>query len=222
MNKSIICLLLIVGTFSNGIHAQRIFEAGLKPTELAFLNFETNLAIGNKKARYGIILGYRPSTQDSGLVKSGGSGMHGGYGHNYLNRLYRGYTFGIYQKTYLNGTLDFFIETDLFYRNWNFKNKPAEFRNAEGYEFNGVRTESQDVYGLKLVAGKTFMLTSKPRKANMYLDAFIGAGFRYQEMTYETFNGFVGETYYSYKMDRFYYSWPTPQLGVKIGWLIEG
>lgn len=199
--------------------AQQVIEFGIKPTEFAFLNFETNFAIGNKNTRYGVFLSYRPSTQDSGLVRSGGSGAAGGYGQPHYNKLYTSYTLGLYQKTYINKALDIFIETDIFYRNWSFEKKPAEFDNVEGYRFKGLRTENVDVYGLKLLLGKTLLLTRKEKMLKPYLDVYIGAGIRYKEETYETFNGYVGNTYYVYKKDKFYYTRPTPQLGVKLGLL---
>lgn len=205
-------------TFLQG-KAQRVYETGIKPTEFVFLNFETNFAIGNKKTRYGIFLSYRPSTQDAGLVKGVGTGATGGYGQPHFNKLYSSYTLGLYQKTYLNKALDLFLETDIFYRNWNFEKKSAEYRNVESYRFKGLRTENVDVYGLKLLFGKTLLLTQKEKKFKPYLDVFIGAGIRYKEETYETFNGYVYDTYYDYKKDKFYYTWPTPQLGVKLGLL---
>jgi hypothetical protein len=219
MRRPLIFTLTICGlTFLQG-KAQRVIEFGIKPTEFAFLNFETNFAIGNKKTRYGIILSYRPSTQDSGLVKSGGSGAAGGYGHPHYNKLYTSYTFGLYQKTYLNKASDLFLETDLLYRNWSFEKKQAEFDNVEGYRFKGLRTENVDVYCLKLLLGKTLLLTRKKKKFTPYLDVYIGAGIRYKEETYETFNGYVYDTYYNYRKDKFYYTWPTPQLGLKLGLL---
>ena len=196
---------------------QPVIEFGIKPTEIAFLNFETNFAIGNDKHRYGLILSFRPSTQDSGLIKGAGSGAAGGYGHAHYNRLYTSYTLGCYQKHYFRKADDIFFETDIFYRNWNFKNKPAEFTNAEGYRFKGVRTENVNVYALKLLIGKTLFLSRSRHRFSTFLDYYIGAGIRYKEETYETFNGFVNDIYYTYWKDRFNHIWVTPQLGIKLG-----
>jgi hypothetical protein len=221
MKRTMLTLTICSLTFLQG-KAQQVIEFGIKPTEFAFLNFETNFAIGNKKARYGIFLSYRPSTQDSGLVRSGGSGAAGGYGHRYLNRLYTSYTLGVYNKAYVNKALTVFIEMDIFYRNWQFDRKPAEFNGSEKTRFNfkGIRTENVDVYGLKLLFGKTFLIANTKGKGfKPFLDVYAGAGIRYQEETFETFNGYVGDTFYAYKKDRFYHVWPTPQLGVKLGLL---
>jgi hypothetical protein len=216
MKKYVFFILITCCFFFLQGKAQRVVEFGVKPTELTFLNVETNFALGTPKTRYGIILAYRPSTKDSGLIKSGGTGAAGGYGQPHYNKLYTSYTLGLYQKTYLNKALDFFIETDVFYRNWSFKKKQAEYRTVEGYNFKGLRTENVDVYCLKVLIGKTF-LSRKEKKFKTYWDIYAGAGIRYKEETYETFNGYLGDVFFTYKKDKFYYTWPSPQLGVKLG-----
>ncbi|OQP63102.1 hypothetical protein A3860_03770 [Niastella vici] len=217
--RFVLLVTICIFIFLEG-RSQRVMEFGIKPTEAAFLNFEANAAIGNKKTRYGILLSYRPSTQDSGRVNSGGSGAAGGYGHRYLNKLYKSYTIGFYQKTYVNKALDTYLEADVFYRNWRFKNKHASFQDVEGYNFQGLRTENVDVYCLKLLIGQTIFLTPATRKVRLYLDVYGGLGYRYQEETYETFDGYVNDDYYSYKKDKFNYRRITPQGGVKFGLMI--
>ena len=215
----IIAFIVLIALAAN---CQKVVEVSIKPMELLFLNFETHIGIGTAKTRYGLLLSFRPSTQDSGLAKSGGTGAAGGYGYRYNNRLYRAYTVGLYNKVYINKALDVFLETDIFYRNWHFDKKPAEYRNVEKtmQEFKGVRTENVDVYCLKLLVGQTLPFKTKREvKFKPYADVYIGAGIRYQKETYETFNGTVGGTFYAYKKDRSHYVWPTPQLGVKVGLL---
>lgn len=173
-------------------NSQRVIELNIKPPEFAFLNVETQIGIGTPKARYGLLLSYRPSTQDSGLAKSVGTGAADGYGHGVANRLCRAYTAGLYNKTNISKTLTTFLETDIFYRNRHFDKKQAEYHNAEktAQDFNGIRTENVDVYCLKLLLGKTRLFKpTKEKKTKLYVDAYIGAGIRYQEETYETFNG---------------------------------
>lgn len=214
-------LFVIIMSFSF-LHArsQRVIEIGIKPTEAAFLNFEANAGIGNKKARYGIFLSYRPATQSSGKVDGFGSGSAGGYGHNHFNKLYNSYTVGLYQKTYVNKELTTFLEADVFYRNWSFKNKQALFDNAEGYRFDGTRTENVDVYGLKLLIGETIFLTPKKRKRRFYLDVYGGLGIRHKKETYETFDGYVRDDYYAYKKEEFKSTPIGIQGGVKLGLLL--
>lgn len=219
MNRYLILTIAFLNLIFLQGKSQPVIEFGIKPTEFALLNFETNFAIGSKKTRYGIILSYRPATRDSGLIKDIGSGAAGGYGQNHFNKLYTSYTLGLYHKTYLNKKLNLFLEPDIFYRNWKFEKKPAEYHNAEGYRFKGLRTENVDVFCLKILFGKTFLLSHKEKKFKPFIDIYAGAGIRYKTETYETFNGYVYDVFYTYKKDRFYYTWPSAQLGVKLGLL---
>jgi hypothetical protein len=208
--------LLLLFVFKS--QSQRVIEFGIKPTEWAFRNFEAYAGTGTKNLRYGLILSFRPATKNSGTVPSGGSGMAGGYGHRYLNRLYTSYTLGVYHKRYIGATKTGFIEADIFYRNWHFSHKQARF-DEDKYSFDGERTERINVYGLKLLAGQTFMLSKRAAGYNLYLDIYLGAGIRYQDGTYETFNGLVNEIYYDYKKEHISKLWPTPQFGIKVGLL---
>jgi hypothetical protein len=221
MKQFIFCFLFLA--FQNTFHAQaqRTLEVAVKPLEFALLNFEMNVAIGNERARYGVYFGYRPGTQESGAVTTVGHGAYGGYGSsNAFNRMYDSYTIGLYQKTYLLKKQKIYAELDVYYRNWSFKDKHASFENVEGYSFDGIRTEHIDVYGLKLVGGKTIYLTRKDKKIKPYIDVYVGLCFRHQEHTYETQDGTVNDTYYIYKKDHFSYNYPTPQAGLKLGFMI--
>jgi hypothetical protein len=214
-------LLVIVLSFSfQHAISQRVVEIGVKPTEAAFLNFEANAGIGNKKARYGIFLSYRPDTQNSGEIKSRGTGAAGGYGKPHYNKLYSSYTVGLYHKRYLNKYSTTFLEADVFYRNWSFKNKQASFEDGRGYWFDGTRTENIDVYGLKLLLGETIFLSPKKHKRRFYLDVYGGLGVRHRKETYETFDGYVNDVFYTYKKDVFSNTPIGIQGGVKLGLLI--
>jgi hypothetical protein len=198
---------------------QQMLDVNIKPTECAFLNFETHIGIGSAAHRYGLILAYRTSTQSSGQAESiVGAGAD--YGRRCFNNLYDGYTLGLYDKRYLNKETGFFLEADAFYRNWHFNKKQAEYDNVERamHSFNGVRTENVDVYCLKLLVGKTLApKAKKERKIIPYLDIYGGLGVRYQVETYETFNGTAGGSFYTYHKDQYNHFWPTPQFGITLG-----
>jgi len=223
--KTFIFSLLFFTLFNSfQIKAQRTLEVAVKPLEFALLNFEVNVAAGNERARYGVYFGYRPSTQESGSISTQGHGMFGGYGsQNAFNRMYTSYTIGIYQKTYLLKKQKIYAELDVYYRNWNFKDKYAS-HDGERYSFEGVRSENVNVYGLKLVGGKTIYLTKKDKQVKPYIDLYVGLGFRHQDITYETKNGTVNDIndglYYEYKKEHFSYNYPTPQAGIKLGMMI--
>lgn len=221
MKKYIFGLLLFSFLNTTESKAQRTVEIAVKPLEFALLNFELNVAVGNERLRTGVYFGYRPSTQESGELSTMGHGMYGGYGSsNAFNRMYNAYTIGVYQKVYILKKQKIYAELDVYYRNWNFKDKHASFDNVEGYSFEGTRTENVNVYGLKLVGGKTIYLTKKDKKLKPYIDVYAGLGFRHRDETYETRNGTVNETYYEYKKDHFSYNYPTPQFGFRLGVMI--
>lgn len=222
MTKPLFFLLASLVVLSSQLYGQRVAELRLSTTELAFLHLETQVGIGTKKNRFGLLISFRPSTQDSGRVRSGGSGAAGGYGHRYVNRLYTAYTIGLYHKLHFGEEMAFFFETDVFYRNWHFDKKWAEYHDAEkeAHSFKGVRTENVDVYGLKLLLGKAVDIgRAKRRKFQPSLDVYAGLGVRYQEETFETFNGLVGGTFYPYRIDHKHHVWPSPHLGLRFSLL---
>jgi hypothetical protein len=217
--KYFIALLVILTLDSFIVNSQTRFELGIKPTQFLFKDFEGNFAIDYKRTLVGVILSYRPATQDSGEVKGGGSGTAGGYDlQNMYNNIYRAYTAGLYQKTYFTRDTRFFFETDLFYRNWNFKNKPAEYRNVEAYRFKGMRTENVNVYGLKLLVGQTFKF-NRNNKLKPFIDLYTGLGIRYKQSVYITTKGFIYDIYFDYKKDVFNAILPSFHFGIKAGLL---
>jgi hypothetical protein len=193
-------------------------ELSIKPSEIIFLNFETHIGIGSPKFQYGLLLSYRPSTQDSGVALKAGAGQS--YGQRCQNRLYTSYTIGLYDKFYVNKSMKFFIQNEVFYRDWFFNKKYAEYSNVEKTleEYKGLRTENINVYCLKALLGYTVLFKAKQeRKIKFYMDLFAGIGIRDQEGTYETYNGTVANVYYTYKKDKDHYVWVTPQFGINIG-----
>ena len=198
------------------VHAQKTWEAAIKPSQIIFNDLELNVGLGNHKHFTGLILSYRPSTKDSGKIKGGAAAFEGGYTlQNMYNRLYRAYTVGLYRKSRFPGR-KIFLETDLFYRNWSFQNKPAEYQDIEGYRFNGNRTENVDVIALKLLFGNTFpILPSRP--SHLFIDIFSGVGVRYKKSVYETREGTVFDIYYDYKKDIFREVLPSLHFGIRAG-----
>lgn len=195
-------------------NAQNHLEINIKPTELIFQNIEWNLGFGNSAYSIGAILGYRPSTQNSGLVKSPVSGLGGSYGNQHFNRLYNAYTLGLYYKKYFSNI--FFLEGNYFYRHWYFNNKKASFDNDEGYRFDATRTEKVNVHCFKVLIGITTRQKTENR-TKFYYDLFLGLGIREITRDYKTFHGTVKDVYYDYLHEQRISQWITPQLGLKIG-----
>ncbi len=199
------------------VAGQGKIEISIKPTQLFYIDIETHIGIKKSRSVTGLILAYRPSTKDSGKIKAGGSGMAGGYQlQNIFNRLYTGFTTGLFKKFYVDKKTTSFLETDLFYRNWKFNNKNASYNNVEGYRFNGHRTENVNVYCLKLLAGRTVLL-SKSKKVKPFIDFYTGLGIRYKLSNYKTQPGYVYDIYYDYKTDAFKELLPSFQAGLTFG-----
>lgn len=195
---------------------QARFRIMTTPTEFIGLNFPLTIEKIVGRHAFALTLAYRPSTQSSGEVQ-GGKGSMGGYDiQNFTNYLYNAVTIGIGTKYYIPQWYNFFFETDVFYRHWWFDDKYASYPNVEGYRFNGRRTESQNVYGIKLLGGRSFEIKSNSR-IKFVVDIYAGLGLRYRTHVYETFDGTVNDTYYLYLKETGNDFYPTPQFGLKVG-----
>ena len=169
------------------------------------------------RSTLGFTIAYRPSTQNSGTIKSYGHGLAGAYLYqNFNNNLYNAVTVGVNSKCFIIKKYNLFIEAHLFYRYWWFKNKYAEFDNAIGTRFKATRTESQNVYGLKILFGNSYQFM-KESKIKPIIDVYLGFGVRYKTWQFETFNGTNREKYYSYNKETGNYWTPTLQGGFKVG-----
>jgi hypothetical protein len=220
MKKTFKFFLLIL-FFQNYVQGQDTLEfkyrISILPTQFVFRDIPITFEKVFKRHTIGLTIEYKPSTQKSGEINSMSIGMLGGYeDQNFVNRIYNAATIGLNSKYYLFKHDKIFIDAELFYRLWWFDNRLCSFDNVEGYRFNGTRTERQNVIGLKLLSGISckIKLTSKLKTL---IDLYGGFGIRYHYEEFETYNGTVGDIYYSYKKDIFNYWWPSLQLGVKIG-----
>lgn len=192
------------------------YRVMVTPTQFIFNDYILSVEKWMGRHTLGLSLGYRPSTQDGGEVE-GGSGLMGYYEHqNMWNELYNAGTIGLNSKYYFGESRKFFGELQLFYRNWWFDNKQAIYTNIEGYRFDGLRSEEQNVYGLKLMAGRSFRLIKGNRNA-LVVDIYAGIGVRYKTLWFETTEGMVGDKYFSYRVDTGHGINAGPQAGLKIG-----
>jgi hypothetical protein len=199
------------------IQAQVKMEVSIKPTQLLFKDVEIGIGIKKINTVTGLLLAYRPSSKDSGTVKAGARGAGGAYPiQNFYNPLYTSFLIGIYRKCYFDKKKVTFFEADLFYRNWAFKNKKASYNNDEGYRFDGLRSENVNVFCLKLLIGKTFYF-NQFKKFKPFIDLYAGLSGRYKISDYITQQGFVYDTYYTYKEDLFKELLPSFQFGCSLG-----
>ncbi|MEO6903409.1 MAG: hypothetical protein ABI315_09655 [Bacteroidia bacterium] len=219
MKKAIILSIIyfLSCNFSFGQDSTEVkFRITTTPIQLFFYDFPLNFEKSFKKYTVGVIASYRLSTRNSGRV-SGGAGLLGGYRtQNFWNPLYNAFTIGLNSKYYFVKEKHDFIESILFYRYWWFNNKDCEYDNVEGYNFQGTRTERQDIFGLKLLYGHSFTIKIKSN-VKPIIDLYVGLGLRYITYKFETVNGKVKDIYYDYKQD-IGNSWaPTFHFGLKLG-----
>lgn len=187
------------------------------PSQFAVLDFPVVFEKIVKRHSIGLLLSYRPSTQNTGEIRGSASGMYGAYIYEtFQNELNNGVTIGVNTKYYMPQLYNLFFQCDLFYRYWWFENKDCYYNNVEGYRFDGIRTESQNVYGLKLLIGRSFELKSNA-KVKFLLDIYGGLSMRYRTYVYETVDGKVNDQYYPYFRETGSNFTPSLQLGIKVG-----
>lgn len=188
----------------------------VSPTQFIFNDYTLSVEKLMGRHTLGLSLGFRPYSKGEGEVK-GINGLMGDYEYqNMWNGLYNAGTIGINSKYYLGKKQKFFGELQLFYRNWWFDNKQAVYDNIEGYRFDGLRSEEQNVYGLKLLAGRSSRLITGDRNA-LVLDFYAGIGIRYKTFWFKTDGGMVNDEYFGYRVDTGKRLNVGPQAGVKIG-----
>lgn len=195
---------------------KRNYQITITPGQFIFNDYSITAEKFFGRHTLGLTLGYRPSTKSGGEI-TGGTGMFGDYeNQNMWNGLYDAVTIGLNSKYYFNKKNRFFGDVGLFYRNWWFENKYAKYDNIEGYRFDGLRTEQQHVYGLKLLIGySTYLL--KGNSNSIILDFYGGIGLRNKELWFKTYDGLVGETHYDFLDEKRNVFSIGPQAGFKIG-----
>ena len=217
-----IILIFLILNFGFYLKAQKVelpeFTMSTYPIQFLFneysLNFEKLFA---QKQTAGFLLSYRPSTKNSGEFEGGGHGVFGDYSsQNYFNPYYNSFTFGLNTKRYISKRNNIYLDLLGFYRHWWFENKTISFDNEEGYRFNGLRTEHQNVYGIKLLIGNTSIISTNSR-IKPFLDIYFGLGVRYKAADFKTFNGTVNDIYYDYRNDKNYFWLPSAHFGIKFG-----
>lgn len=200
------------------------FKITTCPTKFLFIDFPITFEKVFTRKTLGLTISYRPSTEKNGKV-NGGAGLAGYYSdQNFWNHLYNALTLEINSKYFFTPSEKLYLEGIIFYRYWWFNKKYAEYDNVERIVevFNGTRTERQNVFGIKLLFGKSFLFKTK-FKLKPVMDLYCGLGIRYKTYVFETFNGTVGYVYYNYYVERFdNFTWgdgitPSIQLGIKIG-----
>lgn len=197
---------------------KRNYRVLITPSQFVFNDYSIVVEKFFGRRSLGLTIGYKPSTKAGGEILGVGHGLFGVYeDQNMWNGLYNAATISLNSKYYFGKKSRFFGDVCLFYRNWWFENKYARYDNDEGYRFDGLRSEKQDVYGVKLLVGySTFMI--KRNINSMVIDFYVGIGLRNKSVWFKTLEGLVYETYhenFNEKRNSFSIG---PQAGFKIGY----
>jgi len=192
-------------------------------SQYLFLDFPVTFEKYYNRHTIGLTMSYRPSTMNSAVITDIGFGAVPGTGYvnqNFHNFLYNAMTIGLNSKYFLTTPNRFYIDVNLFYRYWWFDKKYATYdANVEkplAYHFNGVRSEKQNILGLRLLIGVTKAFR-EGHKIRPIINMYFGTGLRYKIYNFETFSGYVNNEYYTYKKDTWGQWVPTMELGVNIG-----
>lgn len=187
-----------------------------KPTELLLGNVPLTVEKVFKHRTVGLTVAYRPAYQNGGKISTSTTGMFGDYEYQYIsNMVVQGLYIGVNSKNYF-GRSHFYIDPELFYRRWWCDGKNASFDNVEGYRFSATRTETVNVYGLKILAGYSFVFR-KNKDTKIVMDTYCGLGVRCKSWHYDSKNGTVNDVYYTQKTDAGNAILPSVHLGIQFG-----
>lgn len=196
----------------------------VRPIQFAFVEFPVIGEYSYNKNGFGLLFGFRPAYKKNlPLIEyEYVERLWENYrALNYFNPLQNSVTVGTYYKVYFLDSYLWHIKTEVFYRHWWFNEKQTEYEDKvrfdkQGYQFKGLRTESQDVYAIQASWGWTFQVSTK-FKYDYFIETCVGIGFRYRTFLYETRDGeFWGEPI-DYNLERGHDFSPTLQLGLNMG-----
>lgn len=170
-------------------------QISTNPAQYAFSGFNIRYSELRWRHRMGVDLSFRPS-YCSGCSVDGNTGIAGFYvDQNFFNYNYQAITLGTsFDYIFRNG--NGFISAQPYFRYWWFNNKQLAYDNVEGYSFNGLRSESNRVLGIRLLIGGSRLFWDKERtKGSMEIS--LGPGIMYRWIRFTTHQGFIGETWYT-------------------------
>lgn len=165
---------------------------------------------------HGLFVSYRPSLRSGGGL-SGPTGLFGDYLiQNAWNWLYQSVAVGTTQSITYGRSRRPFLRIEVLYRHWWFDRKWMSYENGKGGRFEGLRSERQDVFALKALAGYSWRPALRNGK-RLIVEAYGGPGVRWKNTHFITHTGTVYEeprTDYT-ETDRFVT--PSVHLGLRMG-----
>jgi hypothetical protein len=186
--------------------------------QLFFVNANASVERAVPYGYHGVLLAYRPSLREGSEV-GGIQGQFGGYTtQNSWNWLYQSFTVGSTNTFWLSRDQSEFIRIDALYRHWWFNDKMASYDNVEGYRFDGLRTERQDVFALKVLYGPTLKRKLGKGKRNwLIIESYCGLGIRWSTARFRTHYGIVGDLPRQEYVETFRSIEPSLHTGFRMG-----
>ena len=186
--------------------------------QLCFVNVNVAVERTVPHGSHGILLAYRPSLRSDGEV-GGLNGQFGDYtNQNAWNWLYESFTLGTTNLFWTGRGRESFIRVDGLYRHWWFDVKMAHYDNDEGYRFNGLRNERQEVLAVKFLYGTVWMKRfGGNRNRWLIIESFAGLGLRWNTARFRTRNGTVYDVYHEDLSETFKQTEPSVHCGFRFG-----
>lgn len=198
---------------------KRAWEITTDLVQLSFLNINVGVDWRLNKHSFGVSAAYRPSLKRSGSVQAVIMGLGGDYfSQNSWNWLYESATIGVRYKIRPWPTRGIFWELDAFYRYWWFDQKRSYFDNVESYNFDGLRSERQQVQGIKLLLGSRLFVNKQPQRRNrLILEGFVGPSCRWKTIQFTTHEGMVSDSYRTDYTQLYNFFIPAVEFGIRVG-----
>jgi hypothetical protein len=194
----------------------------LLPTQLVFpeivLTYEHFLT---NRLSLSYSLGYKIPVGNGNVINEFGHGLFAIYEYQYMfNKFSNAIYLSIGPSYYLGHKRKFYLQCELFNRYYWFDKKRLAFDNVETYRYNSIRTERNNVTGIKILIGTNIKLSIS---GSYFLNfkIYLGPGLRYKIYNYENVNNIKNingqDTIIPYNKELGSLILPSVQFGVKIG-----
>jgi len=212
--------------FSQNTNKKKITNNGFYflPTQLKYreINFSYEHFI-KERISLTISMAYKIPYGTDTLFEPNASGLYAIYEYQYMiNKHSNAIYFSISPSFYFDNRNKYFFQPELFNRFYWFDDIHLSYDNEETYRYNSIRSERNNVTGIKLLFGFNNLIKISENLA-FNIKLYAGPGFRfkiyqYKNIDYKDINYETGENVYiPYKEENGTFACLSFNLGVKIG-----
>jgi len=168
----------------------------ITPTQLIFpeiiLTYEHFL---DNKFSLSYSLGYKIPVGKDTLFEPFGHGLFANYEYQYMfNKYSNAIFFSISPSYYFGQKRKYFIQCELFNRYYWFDNKHISFDNVEMYAYNSIRSEKNNITGIKVLAGTNIKRYIKNPMLLFNIKLYAGFSIRHKSYHYENINAICNDS----------------------------